>query len=697
MQRVVGNILFSLNILLLFFLIFDQRMEIPAWLQSVGRMHPLLLHLPIGAVVIAMLALLFKKDVRYLVALAAITAALTAIMGIILSKEGGYNEDTLAFHKYSGALLSFVLCASYFVSNQKIVLTASFIIVLVAGHFGSVLTHGDEFVLAPLIAKNENKLTVSDSTSLYIAAIQPIFHQKCAGCHNEKKAKGDLVLSTLMGIAKGGEHGLVWKAGSPQASALMKRVLLPETSEDHMPPKGKAQLSANEVQLLYQWILSGADTSKAWTLYNPSDTVRKLADQFIHTPSSSIAPHYTFEPASPGTIEKLNDPYRVVTPVAANEPALSATFFIKNEYKTSRLEDLSAIKDQLVWLNLSKMPVTDADCEIIRKFEHLEKLDLNFSSITEKGLQALSSLPELTSLSVAGTDLDNDAVAIIKDFKTLKEVFIWNTKIKATETSENISWNTGFIPDENERLRLTPPIPTSDKTLFDKGESLNLTHKFPGAVIRYTTDGSDPDSTTSKVYDSPINIDGYTIVKARACKDGWLCSKIGTYVLYNKGVMPSETKLFTAANKDYRGEGAATLTNNKKGFTDDHRDIAWIGFRENPMSAEFVFDDKTDVKNITISYDLNTGGWLFPPAKIELWGGNDEAHLKLIKSLVPEQPEKMEATRNAAIVMPVENEKVYKIVAWPVKELPKWHPSNNPKTKDKRAWLFVDEVIFGSK
>jgi hypothetical protein len=78
-----------------------------------------------------------------------------------------------------------------------------------------------------------------------------------------------------------------------------------------------------------------------------------------------------------------------------------------------------------------------------------------------------------------------------------------------------------------------------------------------------------------------------------------------------------------------------------------------------------------------------------------VWGGEDEAHLKLIKNLVPEQPRKMEPTRNAAIVMPVENEKVYKIVAWPVKELPKWHPSNNPKTKDKRAWLFVDEVIFG--
>src|ERR1041385_4927236 len=296
MQRVVGNILFALNILLLFFFVFDQRMEFPAWLQSIGRMHPLLLHLPIGAVVIAMLALLLKRDVSNLVALAAITAAVAAIMGIILAKEGGYSEDTLAWHKYSGALLSFVLCATYFINSKKIILASSFGLLLVAGHFGSVLTHGDEFILAPLIAKKENKLTVSDSTSLYAAAIQPIFHQKCTGCHNEKKRKGDLVLSTLMGIASGGEHGVVWKAGSPQASLLMKRILLPETNEDHMPPKGKAQLPAAEVQLLFQWILSGADTAKAWTKYQPSDTVRKLADQFIRSSSMSTAPHYTFDP-----------------------------------------------------------------------------------------------------------------------------------------------------------------------------------------------------------------------------------------------------------------------------------------------------------------------------------------------------------------------------------------------------------------
>ena len=706
-QKVISNILFGLNALLLFFLLFDTRMEYPAWIQSIGRMHPLLLHLPIGGVLFAAVLLFFKNRFHELVTAvlgsSAVLATLTAIMGIVLSKEGGYNEETLNAHKLSGAILSYLLAAAYFVSSNRKALNiatgVSFVLLLVAGHYGSVLTHGDDFVFAPLISGDEHKIAVTDSTSLFAAAIQPVFDTKCTSCHNEKKSKGGLVLSTLAGIGKGGEHTPLLTPSHPHASLLIKRILLPEHHEDHMPPRGKAQLSASEVQLLFQWVLSGADTAKAWTRYSPTDSVRKLAEQAIRSNNkTTISAQYTFDPASPATIEKLNDPYLTVAPIALNEPALAATFYIKSEYKSSKLEGLNSVREQLVELNLSKMPVTDADCETIRKFHNLEKLNLNFSSITEKGLQMLSSLPELRSLSIAGTAIKN--LNALKEFKKLKEVFIWNTSASFIQSDfPLLAFNTGFVPDENEKLRLTPPIPVSDKTLLDKGEEIVLTHKLPGTVIRYTTDGSDPDSTSAKVYDTPFTIDGYTTVKTRACKDGWFCSPVGTFVLYTKGVHPLETKLFTQPNKDYKGEGAATLSNDKKGFTDDHRDVAWIGFRENPMSAAFKFNPGTKIRNITFSYDHNTYGWLFPPSKIEIWGGKDEAHLSLIKQLQPEQPKELQPTRNVALVIPIEPTaqafETYKIVAWPVAELPKWHPSNNSKTKDKRAWLFVDEIIFG--
>ena len=723
-HKTVSWVLFFINALLIVFLVFGNRMVFPPLLQSFGRMHPLLLHIPIGTVLIALVFLPFRKqfekatfDKAYfaLLTVAAITASITALMGLILAGEGGYNEDALNAHKISGTMLAVAVNIVYtsFLNKEypeevtrivfKAGLGASAILLIVAGHFGSILTHGDDFVFEPLMSKENEIRSVTDSTSLYSAAIGPVLDQKCGSCHNEKKSKGDLTLTSLAGIARGGEHGAVWIPGHPLSSRLMKLILLPESHDDHMPPAGKAQLTSAEVQLLFQWILSGADTTKAWTKYAASDSVRKLAEQFIFSANkTATGAQYTFDPAPQAAIEKLNDPYRTVTPIASNEPALAATFFIRKEYQSAKLEELTSVKEQLVSLNLSRMPVTDDDCKTISKLSNLERLNLNFSSITEKGLQYLSSLEELTQLSIAGTSIDASGIQKVKEFKKLKEIFVWNTPITASEMENlkksmpSITWNTGFVPDANEKLRLTPPIPVSDKTIYDASEPVTLTHKLPGTVIRYTTDGTDPDSVSGKLYEKPFDLSGYTIVKTRACKEGWFCSPVGTFVLYAKGIAPTDTKLLTKPNKDYKGEGASTLSNNRKGFIDDHHDIAWIGFRENPMHAEFRFSPGTKVKSITVSYDRNLRSWLFPPSKLEVWGGADPEHMKLLSQVNPEQPTGMEFTRNDALVIPVNGDgfETYRIVAYPVNQLPKWHPSNNPKTKDKRAWLFVDEIIF---
>src|SRR5438132_10900429 len=101
-----------------------------------------------------------------------------------------------------------------------------------------------------------------------------------------------------------------------------------------MPPADKTQLTVTEVNLLYQWVLAGADTTVAWTLYSKSDTVRKLAERLISSNTKEVRPLYHFDPADEETISSLNDPFRNVAQIAKDEPALAATFFIRNEFST---------------------------------------------------------------------------------------------------------------------------------------------------------------------------------------------------------------------------------------------------------------------------------------------------------------------------------------------------------------------------
>lgn len=91
------------------------------------------------------------------------------------------------------------------------------------------------------------------------ADVLPVLYRHCFSCHSEKQAKpkAGLRLDSAAAIEEAG----VIVPGRPDASELLKRVSLPSTDGDVMPPlKGGAQpLSDAERALVRGWITAGAD------------------------------------------------------------------------------------------------------------------------------------------------------------------------------------------------------------------------------------------------------------------------------------------------------------------------------------------------------------------------------------------------------------------------------------------------------
>lgn len=93
--------------------------------------------------------------------------------------------------------------------------------------------------------------------------ILPIFEAKCNKCHNEEKSKGDLRLDSFAMAMKGGETPDNIVPGDPDKSRTVQLISLPEDDDDHMPPDGKDQLTAEEIALIRWWVKEGAsDTQK---------------------------------------------------------------------------------------------------------------------------------------------------------------------------------------------------------------------------------------------------------------------------------------------------------------------------------------------------------------------------------------------------------------------------------------------------
>jgi len=716
-QRILSNLSFFIIVMLLFLLFFQNKVSLPPVLQSVGRMHPLLLHLPIGLLIISFILWLGSKSIEsgsferifiLVLSVTAFTAALTALMGFFLSREGGYDENTLSKHKILGvitAVLAYTLLLVYQNGPQRKLLfgmsmIASLLVMIIGSHFGSTLTHGEGFVWQPLKGEEDiREEKITDTSSLFAAAVRPILKTKCFSCHNEKKAKGGLIMTTEEKILEGGKNGPIWVSGDALNSHIIQNINLPEEDKKHMPPKGKPQLSEDEINFLFAWIQDGADMKKRMKEYSDDDTLKILASVFIHLPKEEMARVYPFKAASFSVIQKLSTPYCAVFPLSENSPALQADFFVREKFNRDKLDELLKIKEQLVVLNLSNMPVEDGDMKTINQFTNLEKLILNNSLITNNGVNEIKKLKNLRSLSLAGTGIDKNAAKSFSLLDSLKEVFIWNTKISPADAAElqkqnsRIIFNNGYIPDENEILTLTPPIVKNEEFVLNDNEKIELKSQLPGAAIRYTTDGTEPDSVKSPIYNGPFPATGFTLIKARSVKPGWYSSAVTSFSFFKKGIKPSKAELVNEPNEKYKGEGAITLIDNKKGLAENFGDPAWLGFREKPFAALFYFDTAKTISNISISYNKSVPSYLMPPAEIEIWAGEEKDKLKLLKKMRPAQITKAE--KNVVRVEGIKTDiapstyKWYKIIVKNLDRLPPWHPG-----KGDKAWIFIDEIFF---
>lgn len=708
-KRIIGYSVLGLQVLILILLIFENQLSIPFWLQSFGRVHPLMLHLPIGLLLITTLIAFgqklfsesYKELFSFLLFLSAFTASLSAFMGIVLSLEGGYNETDLLFHKWFGVALSFLCWAlisfTFEIKILRPALVIGTLVLIVTGHFGANLTHGEDFIFGPLAQQTTTARTLSGSSTVFTAAIEPVLESKCYSCHNDQKAKGKLILTSQADIEKGGKTGALWKSGE---SLLVDRLNLPLEHKKHMPPKDKAQLSEDEIAFIERWVSGGADFEKRLNELDPADTLRLMATRIAERYHASPVEEsiYKFASASPEKIRELNSPYRTVFQIAANEPALQVDFFLAESFETKFIDDLKSVKDQVVAINLSKMPVTDADLKKLKLFSNLEKLILNQTRIEGEELEELNTLPNLKILSLSGTNVEKGALKVFEKNRSLREVYLWNTGVGENDIQElqksipAIQWDAGYRPDEKEKMRLSPPILRNEAQVLKAGEYVSYKHNLPGATIRYSINGKMPDSVSGEIYKAAIRIDQYSIIKTRAFKDGWFSSDGAEHVFFPTGTKPDRAVLLTKPEDRYAGEGTTTLIDNRKGMPDFYRDPVWMGFRNQDLEAIFYFDKNLpSVSSVTLSYARNIYAMCMPPSEVQVWGGDDEKNLKLLASYKPDQPTEYTSTRieGANLTIPVSKFKIYKLVAKTLQKLPAFREA--PKDK---GWLMVDEVFF---
>jgi uncharacterized membrane protein len=239
-----------------------------------GSAHPLLLHLPIGVLLLAsVLAVLDRwvyrdqrlaPTIRFALGVGAVAAIVAAVSGWILAERGDYSPELLNQHRWTGVATAVLSTLIWWGWQTNLFWTISLLglsaLVAATGHFGGNLTHGEDFLWENEVPTTQD--TITPATPAFAGIIAPILQKKCITCHKKGKTKGGLNMESPEKLMAGGKHGPVISAGNADKSELFRRVSLPLSDKGHMPPKGKVPLSAEEMKWLKWWINRGADVQK---------------------------------------------------------------------------------------------------------------------------------------------------------------------------------------------------------------------------------------------------------------------------------------------------------------------------------------------------------------------------------------------------------------------------------------------------
>ncbi|MEC3908514.1 c-type cytochrome domain-containing protein [Tamlana sp. 2201CG12-4] len=450
--------------------------EAPDFILFLGRFHPLIVHLPIGFLFFAFLLELAGRKKKYesltlaipfALFLGFITALVACVLGYFLSLSGDYDPLMLDNHFWFGIITTIIVLLAWLIRTEKIligklkgvkanisVLTLVVILLSITGHYGGNLTHGSDYLIKYLpFNKKEKKVLVPveklEDAVVFDYLVEPILDNKCTSCHNGSKKKGGLSLVDSLSIMKGGKGGDALIAGNSSKSEIIKRVMLNPEHDDFMPPDGKTPLTDEEITILQYWINNAnADFNTKVVAVDTPEDVYHIASSLLGIKGGS----------KKGTVDlpkvsQIDD--SILQDLISEGFNIRELVFDSNVYEAVlpphnmikgtkglrvKLEKLSKIKDNIIWLYIEDNELNDKHMEVIASFTNLQKLIVNRNKITDAGVKLFENHTSLLSLNIYDNKIAKTSLESFSKMKNLQKVYAWQTDITQKELDDYLNY-----------------------------------------------------------------------------------------------------------------------------------------------------------------------------------------------------------------------------------------------------------------
>ena len=452
---------------------------LPDLAKFLGRFHPVVLHLPIGMLLLVMVleaGRLFSKDKSSstLVPLffASASAVVAVLLGFVLyySMPGDYGTELAERHLNGGIVFACVIIGAFIVKVwvdasegrgvwfYRGMLLASSVIMGLASHDGASLTHGEDYLTkyAPNPVRKAMGLPIKEVKAVeaddlvavkppeeqvvYSDIIVPILEQKCYACHNAEKQKGKYRMDDYELLVKGGKEGDGIVHGESSDSNIVVRMELPEDDDEHMPPEGKKDLESHEVVLVKWWIDAGASKDAKVADVEATEEVKAAISKLVPPEvlarqQAAAAEAARAEAAKRETVKGEVERLRAEFPASLNFESQSSsgvTFTavsMRKAFGDERLAMLGPVLPAMVAMDLSATTISDQGVKLLASATDLRVLRLSETVVTDASVEVLAKLPKLESLNLYGTQVTNAGILKLADLPNLKKLYVWRSGV----------------------------------------------------------------------------------------------------------------------------------------------------------------------------------------------------------------------------------------------------------------------------
>ena len=443
------------------------------WMRLLGRLHPLIVHFPIGLAITAAVVELVniirrRRDASPFAftatGIAAGTSIIAAVFGWLNADyEGATDGTTLFLHRWLGIIaaggLSIVFLAGL-VGRSGVRITAfngyrwglliCAVVLAVGSHFGGEMVYGKGYLTKVIFASNGDSATtdadaddettpkedatgastpsptVDASTIDFRRDVLPILEARCVECHGPDKVKGDLRLDSEAAIFAGDPEWWTVLWGDPDHSLLLERVTLPADDPDSMPPEG-ARLTAAQIATIRTWIETGGAGAE-----DVGGEGKVAVDQKTAPPAAAPDDEDVAEiPAAiTAAADKLRQRGVLAMRIAQNSDDWEVNAsLVSPPFADADFQLLKGLEAVLVQASFNRSAVTDAGLEGLAGFDRLNSLRLAQTDVGDGAVDALLRLEGLEVLNLYGTRISDAGLARLLALPNLKRVYCADTQV----------------------------------------------------------------------------------------------------------------------------------------------------------------------------------------------------------------------------------------------------------------------------